>query len=115
MEVLEMLNKGELDYESLPGDLYYMIEKLGDGKDGLKLDDWEVSIDIFSDEVCLNCKHLIDEYMHRCKAFDRIPKELWYSIGRHKKPYPGDKGIRYESKFSSKKRPRSLASRIRIS
>lgn len=42
--------------------------------------------------ACLFCKHYISE--HKCKAFDVIPYEVWNS--EHTKPYPGDKGIRFE-------------------
>lgn len=100
LDIIDMLKKGELDYESLPGDLYYLIEKGKDGEYYMILNDWSASINIFADEVCLNCKHLIDGDMHKCKAFDRIPKEIWYSIGGHKKPYPGDRGIQYEPDFT---------------
>lgn len=44
--------------------------------------------------TCLLCKHYIKPY--RCKAFKKIPIKLWNVYYSHTKPYPGDKGIRFE-------------------
>ena len=32
----------------------------------------------------------------RCLAFDRIPAEIVNNQFDHRKPYPGDRGIRFE-------------------
>lgn len=44
--------------------------------------------------ACSFCKHYIKGYS--CRAFDDIPERIWIGQNRHNKPYPGDKGIRFE-------------------
>ena len=54
---------------------------------------------------CLSCKHFIESFptppgeeatWMRCLAFDRIPAEIVNNQFDHRKPYPGDRGIRFE-------------------
>ena len=59
---------------------------------GWVLDDMEVLYP-FS-EICSKCKHLLG--FMECKAFGKIPSEIWEGRKRHDKPYPGDNGIQYE-------------------
>jgi hypothetical protein len=50
-------------------------------------------------KVCIFCKHWNkeDHVNHTCKAFpDGIPYNIWLGENNHKKPYPGDHGIRFE-------------------
>lgn len=45
---------------------------------------------------CYFCKNIKN---HRvCKAFGRVPDDIWYGKVDHTKPYPGDNGIRFEPK-----------------
>lgn len=44
--------------------------------------------------TCFDCKHLIG-YL-QCKAFDKIPVDIWNGYNRHTGPFPGDGGIQYE-------------------
>lgn len=61
--------------------------------------------------ICFTCKHLHDPdtYPHlKCAAFpDGIPKQILYHDADHRKPYPGDQGIRFEpvGKNDKKRRP----------
>lgn len=43
---------------------------------------------------CYLCQHSTDD--RTCKAFDRIPDDIWYGKVDHTKPYPGDNGIQFE-------------------
>ncbi len=64
---------------------------------------------------CKDCIHFREEESFKdlipvCNAFnDGIPEDIWYNKVDHTKPYPGDKGIRFErilkeeSKEKSKK------------
>ena len=49
---------------------------------------------------CRACTHFHDETESEgitCDAFpEGIPREIWYNHVRHRKEYPGDKGIRFE-------------------
>ena len=45
---------------------------------------------------CYGCKHY--QKQMKCRAFDEIPREIFFNSHDHKKPYRGDKGIHYESK-----------------
>jgi hypothetical protein len=63
------------------------------------LDDRELDTRSIS-PTCTTCKHLnMDRYSdHVCDAFPNgIPDEIWRGGNDHKKPYPGDHGIRFES------------------
>jgi len=43
---------------------------------------------------CLMCIHYRMDL--KCAAFpDRIPEEIFTGIRDHRRPYPGDKGLRY--------------------
>jgi hypothetical protein len=45
---------------------------------------------------CSNCKNL-NRGTVTCKAFpSRIPDEILTNEHNHKKPYPGDNGVRFE-------------------
>lgn len=46
--------------------------------------------------VCHTCTNLIDGYLRKCKAFEKIPDEIWEGKNNHRKPYKGDNGIRFE-------------------
>jgi hypothetical protein len=52
--------------------------------------------------LCTNCKHLFrypERHRKTCKAFpDGVPIEIAASFHDHRKPYPGDNGIMFESK-----------------
>ena len=44
---------------------------------------------------CLSCKHYVGGRF--CLAFpDGIPQAVWVEDHDHRKPFPGDNGIRYE-------------------
>lgn len=49
---------------------------------------------------CVDCKHLAPdgrEGMFRCEAFPGgIPESILLARAGHRKPYPGDHGIRFE-------------------
>jgi tetratricopeptide (TPR) repeat protein len=52
--------------------------------------------------VCSNCRHLNSNFEfgkpRRCKAFSiQIPNEIWKGDNNHRQPYPGDRGIQFES------------------
>lgn len=56
-------------------------------------------------DQCLRCKHFTPKYGFSCSAFDRIPNEIIDMDFDHRKPYPGDKGIRWEPKEPGVKNP----------
>lgn len=60
-----------------------------------------IEIDVFS-KVCQPCKHYSRESLDRnCKAFpDGIPMEIWTGKNDHKKPFKGDHGIQFTSRFT---------------
>lgn len=43
---------------------------------------------------CISCKHYMGAQM--CEAFDDIPLDIFEGIFDHRRPYPGDRGIRWE-------------------
>jgi len=62
-----------------------------------KLDDEIPVLGIFSSvcSLCINLKDLGDG--RKCKAFPRgIPDKIWLGEHKHRTPYPGDGGIRFE-------------------
>jgi len=47
--------------------------------------------------TCSTCEHLTGPIDKTCEAFPGgIPDRIWNGINDHRKPYPGDGGIRYE-------------------
>lgn len=48
--------------------------------------------------ICAYCKHYSPKLgkLRRCTAFENIPLVIWSGENNHKKPYPGDRGIRFE-------------------
>lgn len=55
-----------------------------------------ISLSDYYDPTCEDCKHYIENL--KCKAFDRIPFEIFERQIMHFDPYPGDKGIQFEPK-----------------
>lgn len=51
---------------------------------------------------CLWCLHIASDN-RSCKAFpDGIPDEIYFGDFNHRKPYPGDNGIQFESRKKQK-------------
>lgn len=49
--------------------------------------------------MCVFCRHLKKGEDFRCDAFpDGIPSDIIENNADHRKPYPGDHGIRFEIK-----------------
>ena len=49
--------------------------------------------------LCYGCKHQDTEDRLKCGAFPAgIPQEILLSRADHRKPFPGDKGIRFDPK-----------------
>lgn len=47
--------------------------------------------------VCTHCRHWVGLPGQRtCAAFDRIPMAIWLSKNDHSRPWPGDRGIRFQ-------------------
>lgn len=67
----------------------------------IKFDDSELYKIQYS-PVCAICANLdipaAIKGKRKCKAFAEIPDEIWDGKNDHKKPYPGDHGIRFELK-----------------
>ena len=52
---------------------------------------------------CLACRHLHKPGVSTCAAFPKgIPKKILANDGDHRKPWPGDGGVRFEQDPSSK-------------
>jgi hypothetical protein len=46
---------------------------------------------------CYVCKNFITAKGAKCKAFpEGIPDDIYWGKHDHRKPYPGDNGIRFE-------------------
>ncbi len=46
---------------------------------------------------CCRCKHFLGAKSGRCNAFPaQIPETIWSGKLQHTKPFPGDRGIRFE-------------------
>lgn len=54
---------------------------------------------------CFTCKHFDRQDGLSCSAFDRIPGEILDMNFDHRKPYPGDQGVRWEPKEPDVKNP----------
>jgi hypothetical protein len=53
---------------------------------------------------CFYCKHFITRGKTRqCKAFEEIPREIYFNEFDHAKPYKGDNGIQFEPREEEKK------------
>ena len=64
-----------------------VVERFGDGN---------LRFITFDKGICNKCKH-INENGVTCKAFPKgIPEEILRGDHDHRKPYPNDKGIRFE-------------------
>ena len=76
------------------------------GKDIYILDD-SINTVAMTGDTCYWCIHWNQnkpDYDLRaptrlCDAFDEIPLEIWEGEVSHTKPYPGDRGIQFESKL----------------
>lgn len=51
---------------------------------------------------CIECIHFLDLIEKpKCKAFpEEIPDKIWLDGFDHRKPFPGDHGIRFEKNSS---------------
>lgn len=64
----------------------------------------DVDLDVEALPQCTGCRHALaagraptGQIIARCRAFpDGIPDEIYSNRVRHTRPYPGDRGIRYE-------------------
>lgn len=77
-------------------------------KEGFVLDDEMAWRGPFSD-VCTKCRHLEEPVRTwKCKAFDKIPEEIWFGKNKHTEEVEGDGGIRFEEKTKVDKAISSL-------
>lgn len=60
---------------------------------------------IMQPSICKRCKHYDaagekneDAQTGTCKAFERIPKDIWLGNVLHRAEYEGDQGFRFEMK-----------------
>ena len=52
--------------------------------------------------LCPNCKYFHGAKLRTCAAYpEQIPEEIWSGEFYHDKPFPGDRGIRFEPKIPS--------------
>ena len=71
----------------------------------ITIDDSPIYETIYS-KVCVHCVHLREAvllengtHFNTCDAFPKgIPSDIWEGMNDHRKPYPGDSGIRFEKK-----------------
>lgn len=64
--------------------------------------------------VCSTCRHLRWDEGRTCAAFpaqDSIPLDIWLGRDGHRRPVPGDHGIRYERITPEEARARGEALR----
>lgn len=54
------------------------------------MSDIVVNYDPFTHPICNDCKHVLKGY--KCKAFDRIPKDIIFGRNNHSEPLSGQKG-----------------------
>jgi excisionase family DNA binding protein len=46
---------------------------------------------------CYRCKHFLGSKAGKCNAFPgQIPGQIWSGKDQHTKPFPGDRGIRFQ-------------------
>ena len=68
----------------------------------------------FDEPICHFCRHLSTEGGMRCAAFpEGIPWEIQAGEWDHRRPHPGDRGIRYEPLTPEEFRARAAALRAR--
>ena len=64
----------------------------------MKIDDSELR-EVWLSPVCVYCKRHTYKQGKTCPAFPKgIPDPIWTGENDHRKPYPGDNGIRFEAK-----------------
>jgi len=87
MSMLEVFPVGEFNYKVKGKNMIVDTHK---GK---------ISIPLVAFSSCLLCKHFYNDIKEKnaCKAFKKgIPDIIFLGENDHKKPYPGDNGIRFE-------------------
>jgi len=66
------------------------------------LDDSKLS-EIRYSPVCARCANLTSGPDHECKAYKKIPDEIWDGKNNHKSPFSGDNGIQFVARSPVKK------------
>ncbi len=58
--------------------------------------------------VCNYCEHIVSIKDRRCKAFDKIPLNIWVGLHDHKSGYFGDGGLRYSPAYDEEELGESI-------